>query len=159
MNLQISEAVKPKGDRDSVTFIFLAQWRATTFDPKIRQRIGWSWWWDKQRWLSDDQWTKKGGGGGECWSGLPEEKWALFSEIWCGIEASWIKKFEVDLPGTFSCTSYIFCSNIRLWQTHKVYGLVSIALFLNDFKLLCLKGKISHISPFHSYSSKKGWKH
>ena len=31
-------------------------------DRKIRQRIGWSWWWDKQRWLSDDQWTKKGGG-------------------------------------------------------------------------------------------------
>ena len=152
MNLQISEAVKPKGDRDSVTFIFLAQWRATTFDPKIRQRIGWSWWWDKQRWLSDDQWTKKGGVGM-----LVRVTWRKMSTFFRNMVRNWSKLN--NLPGTFSCTSYIFCSNISLWQTHKVYGLVSIALFLNDFKLLCLKGKISHISPFHSYSSKKGWKH
>lgn len=80
MNLQISEAVKPKGDRDSVTFIFLAQWRATTFDPKIRQRIGWSWWWDKQRWLSDDQWTKKGGGGGNAGPGYLKKNEHFFQK-------------------------------------------------------------------------------
>lgn len=77
---------RPKGDWDSVTFIFLAQWRATTFDPKIRQRIGWSWWWDKQRWLSDDQWTKEGGVGM-----LVRVTWRKMSTFFRNMVRNWSK--------------------------------------------------------------------